>query len=77
MFNLSKFFSLNMLDLAKGLITAAFAAVAGIILPLVQSGSFDINWMTVLKAALVAAFGYLSKNLFTNSEGQFMKKEPK
>lgn len=66
-----------MLDLAKGLITAAFAAVAGIILPLVQSGSFDINWMTVLKAALVAAFGYLSKNLFTNSEGQFMKKEPK
>lgn len=77
MFNFSKFFSLNMLDIVKGLITAIFAAVAGVILPIVQSGSFDINWMTVLKAAAVAAFGYLGKNLFTNSEGQFMKKEPK
>lgn len=72
----SKFLALNTLDLVKGLITAIFGAVSGIILPIIQSGSFSIDWMMVVRAALAAAFGYLAKNLFTNSDGQFMKKEP-
>lgn len=71
----SAFMKINTLDLVKGLITAVFGAIAGIIFPIVQSGSFEINWTTVLKAAVAAAFGYLSKQLFTNSDGEFMKKE--
>jgi hypothetical protein len=71
----SAFMKINMLDLTKGLITAIFGAIGGFILPILQSGSFDFNWTTILKAAVAAAFGYLSKQLFTNSDGQFMKKE--
>lgn len=71
----SKFLSINTLDLVKGLITAVFGAVAGLILPIIQSGSFTFDWVMILKSALVAAFGYLAKNLFTNSDGQFMRKE--
>jgi hypothetical protein len=71
----SKFLSLNALDFVKGLITAVFGAIAGIIIPIVQSGSFAIDWMLVLKVAITAILGYLSKNLFTNSDGQFLKKE--
>ena len=73
----SKFLSLNVLDLVKGLITAVFGAVIGIVLPIVQSGSLEISWPTVWKAALISAISYLAKNLFTNSEGQFLQKEVK
>lgn len=73
----SKFLSLNVLDLVKGTITAVFGAVAGIILPTLQSGSFEISWPLVLKASLISAFSYLAKNLLTNSEGQFLQKEAK
>lgn len=72
----SEFLKINVLDIIKGLITAVFGAVGGIILPIIQSGSLTIDWSVVMKAAIAAAFGYLGKQLFTNSEGQFMKKEP-
>ena len=72
----STFLRINVLDIVKGLITAVFGAVGGIILPVIQSGSFTIDWSIVMKAAVAAAFGYLGKQLFTNSEGQFMKSEP-
>ena len=73
----SSFMRVNILDFTKGIITAIFGAIGGIILPIIQSGSFTIDWSTVIKAAVAAAFGYMGKQLFTNSDGQFMKKEPK
>ena len=71
----SALFKINSLDVIKGLITAFFGAIAGFIWPIIESGSFVIDWQTALKAGLVAAVGYLCKQFFTNSDGQFMKKE--
>lgn len=75
--NLSEFLKLNILDLVKGIITAAFAAVLAIIYPIVESGSLVFDWGMIWKAALLAAVSYLLKQLFTNSDGQLFKKESK
>ena len=72
---LSSFFSLNSLDLVKGLITAVFGAIIGIILPIMQSGTWVFDWKFIGQSAATAAVSYLFKQLFTNSDGQFLKKE--
>lgn len=74
---LSDFLKINVLDLVKGAITAAFAAILAIIYPIVESGSLTFDWASIWKAALVASVSYLLKQFFTNSDGQLFKKECK
>lgn len=74
---LSDFLKINILDLVKGAITAAFAAILAIVYPIVESGSLVFDWNSIWKAALIAAVSYLLKNFFTNSDGQMFKKESK
>lgn len=71
-----KLFQLNWNDLLKGLIMAVLGAVIGLVSASVDAGSIDFNWSAIGKAALIAGIGYLCKNLLTNSNDQFMKKEP-
>lgn len=66
----------NVNDLAKGLIMAVLAAVISVIKTTVESGSLHFDWPTIGKYALVAATTYLTKNLFSNSKGDFAAKEP-
>lgn len=73
----SLLFKLNIADFSKGLIMAVLAAVISIIKTTIESGSLSFDWPTIGKYALVAAVAYLSKNLLSNSNGDFAEKETK
>jgi hypothetical protein len=73
----SKFLRLNSRDFIKGLIVVIFCAFITGFYQLIANGG-TINWVTI-KPVVIAAIGsgvsYLTKNLLTNSKGQFMKGE--
>jgi uncharacterized membrane protein len=74
----SNFLSLNSRDFVKGLIVVIICTfVTGFYQLLANGGA--VNWITI-KPVVIAAFGaavsYLTKNLLTNSKGDFMKGEP-
>jgi hypothetical protein len=58
-------FKLNGQDLLRGLYMAVMGAVLGIIEPLVQSGSFDFDWVLIGKTALSVGGLYIVKQLLT------------
>ncbi len=73
----SKFLRLNGRDFIKGFIVAILCTfLTGFYQLFANEGI--INWIT-LKPVVIAAIGsgvsYLTKNLLTNSKGQFMRKE--
>jgi uncharacterized membrane protein len=73
----SKFLRLNTHDFVKGLIVVIFCTfITGFYQLIANRGV--INCITI-KPVVIAAIGsgvsYLTKNLLTNSKGQFMKSE--
>lgn len=75
----AKLFRLGWNDFKKGIIMAALGGAVAVLSPALSAGT--IFTLAVLKAAgLGAATGataYLLKNLLTNSNDEFMTKEPK
>lgn len=72
----SNFLNLNLKDIFKGLIMAVLGAVLALVYEALSTGGIDtINWKVVGAGALLAAVTYLTKNLFTNSEGEPLKTE--
>lgn len=74
----SGFLRLNTRDFTKGLIVAVICTFITGLYQLVASGGV-INWLTikpVVIAAIGSAVSYLTKNLLTNSKGDFMTNEP-
>jgi hypothetical protein len=73
----SKFLRLNSRDFIKGLIVVIFCAFITGFYQLIANGG-TINWVTI-KPVVIAAIGsgvsYLTKNLLTNSKGEFMRRE--
>lgn len=73
----SKFLRLNTRDFIKGLIVVVICTFITGIYQLIANGG-TVNWLTV-KPVVIAAIGsavsYLTKNLLTNSNGDFMKSE--
>lgn len=72
--NTSNMFSLNVQDLAKGLIVAVIAAVVTTLANAMNVPGFDFetfNWSTLLSVAVSAGIGYLSKNFLSDSSGKF------
>ncbi len=70
---LSKLFRINGYDLLKGLVVAVVTAVLASILKLVNDFGLDIpndSWSEVLKLAVLAAAGYLGKQLVTDQENR-------
>jgi len=76
---MSKFLKLGKSDFVKGLIVTALGAALGVITPAVTAGTL-LN-IAVLQGAgqagLVAGLAYLTKNLFTNSQGDIKPEPPK
>jgi len=73
----SKFLKLNKGDFINGIIVAIFCSfITGLYQVIANGGA--INWIT-LKPVVIASVGagvsYLTKNLLSNSKGQFMKGE--
>jgi hypothetical protein len=74
----SKFLTLDSRDFIKGLIVVTICTFITGIYQLIANGG-TINWLTikpVVIAALGSAVSYLTKNLLTNSKGDFMRGEP-
>jgi glycosyltransferase involved in cell wall biosynthesis len=74
----SKFLRLNTRDFIRGLIVVVICTLITGMYQLIANGG-TINWLTVkpvVIAALGSAVSYLTKNLLTNSKGDFMKTEP-
>lgn len=73
----SKFLKLNSHDFINGLIIAIFCAFITGFYQLIANGGI-ISWQTI-KPVVIAAIGsgvsYLTKNLLTNSKGEFMRRE--
>jgi hypothetical protein len=73
----SKFLRLNNRDFIEGLIIVIFCTFITGFYQLIANGGV-INWITI-KPVVIAATGagisYLTKNLLTNSKGQFMRGE--
>ena len=79
---MSEFFDLNKSDFVKGMITTVFASILTVVYTVVNQPDFDvfvINWHyvigNVLNVGTITMVSYLMKNLLTNAEGQFFKKE--
>lgn len=63
----SNLYSLDLKDLAKGLIIAIGSAVITTIQTSLQQGSLIFNWKLIGTVALGAGIAYLGKNFFTPS----------
>lgn len=63
----SNLYSLDLKDLAKGLIVAVGSAVVATIQTSLQKGSLAFNWNLIGTVALGAGIAYLSKNFFTSA----------
>lgn len=75
----SDFLTLNARDFIKGIIIVVICSFITGFYQLIANGG-TINWITI-KPVVIAAVGagvsYLTKNLLTNSKGDFMQSEPK
>lgn len=73
----SDFFKLNARDLAKGILLAFITAIVTAVTQTVSNGGLPT--LPQLKGAalvgLSAAIAYLIKNLLTNNEDEFFKKD--
>jgi hypothetical protein len=74
----SGFLRLKSRDFLKGLILTAICTFITGFYELIANGGV-VDWLTikpVIIAAVGSAVSYLTKNLLTNSKGDFMKTEP-
>jgi len=74
----SGFLKLNLRDFIRGLVVAVLSALFAGLLKLFEAGPFIFDWPTfqpIVFAAIVAALGYLTANLFTNSTGQILSRD--
>lgn len=76
---MSKLFTVNFTDIAKGAIVAALATVLGMASTILNAGHFPnaADWKAIGVAAATALGAYIAKNLFTNSGGEFLASEKK
>jgi hypothetical protein len=75
----SKFLRLNARDFIKGLIVVVICTFITGVYQLIANGG-TVNWITLKPVAIAAigsAISYLTKNILTNSKGDFMTFEPK
>ena len=76
----SRLFSLASNDYVKAFIVAVLSPVAAIVGQALDSFAqglpFVLNYTSLWHIALAAGVGYLIKNFFSNSQGQFAAKEP-
>jgi hypothetical protein len=76
---MSEFLKLGKNDFIKGLLVASLGAALGVIEPAVVTGTIfnTVVLISAGKTALVAGLAYLTKNLFTNSQGEIKSEPPK
>lgn len=73
----SDFLKINLRDLSRGIVMAFLGSVVSALLVIINNGKLPTldEWKNVGMLGLMAGFSYLLKNLLTNSNDQFLKKE--
>ncbi len=74
----SKFLKLNAKDIVKAIILTFITALLTGIYQLLQTGTL-LTWESlkpVLISSIAATIGYLLRNVFTNSNDEFLQREP-
>lgn len=66
--NQSKFFSLGIRDILRGLLIAVLTPVFVIVQQSLESGSLEFNWKSIGIAAVAGGLAYITKNLFTKPD---------
>jgi len=61
----SNFLSLNLLDLAKGLLMAVLTPVVVVVQQSLELGVLTFDWKTILLSAVGGGLAYLVKNFLT------------
>lgn len=75
----SNFLNLNLPDYVKGFILAIITALITGVYNALNNGGIEFTWIffkPIVFTAVGAGLAYLIKNVFTNSNDQFLKKEP-
>lgn len=76
----SKFLSIDLKDAARTFLMTFLGAAAMTLYEILQVGAFPKGWdqwQQIIIAGFTAGLGYLIKNIFTNSNDEFGKPEPK
>ena len=77
----SKYKKLGTADVIKSAIISFIAVIIDSLLTgvaaIFSGGEAHIDWMLLLRFALGSGISYLVKNYYTNSDGQFMRREQK
>jgi len=75
----SSYLSINLKDLIKGAAVAAGTVMLSLLSTMIESGNLitEEQLMIGLKTGVLAAIGYLIKNIFTNSKDEMFTSEPK
>lgn len=75
----TQFFTLGLRDIAKGFLVAMLTAIITGLGTVLQNGTIptETELKNLVLIGLSAGIAYLGKNLLTNSNDQFLKKEPK
>jgi len=71
---------INSNDLVKGAIVVIITAILTAILKGLQTQTIQFTWLyfaPIVYSALTAGIAYILKNWLSNSEGKFLKAEPK
>lgn len=71
----SKQFSVNIIDILKGLLMAVLTPVFLLMLTKLESGSFDFDWKTIGTVAAAAFISYVLKNFMSASRIVITDKE--
>ncbi len=70
---MSKMFTLNSADVAKGIALAVITVVLGALQQALTAHGFDFasyDWGAILQLAVTAGIGYLTKNFLSTSDGK-------
>jgi uncharacterized membrane protein len=73
----SKFMNLGMKDFLRGLVISIVSTILVGLTTALDSGMMPTpeQWKYLIITGIGSGVAYLAKNLFTNSEDQFLKKE--
>lgn len=71
----SKFLSIDLKDIAKGLVVAVIVVVLGALQQAFQTFGLDVmafDWATIIDVAVKAAVAYIGKNLLSDESGKVL-----
>lgn len=72
----SKFFKINEKDLVRGVIITVIASLLGSLISILETGELNNETLKVAGiSAIIAGVSYISKNLLTNSNDEFLTRE--